>query len=251
MPSALTVLGSTTVELDHQICGADCKRARRFQLMNFAYNKQSAIDVIFGIDAKEKLTDLDKWRRGARRKFRQMEQRLEPTLNLTGAYRLTRLFEFWLPLPWKRYRFTFVINVMRTFLPVQLHEEDMTLRKIIRRKNSTDEVQAYTLLMSTSSTTPRPYLHPCSLSQWAHKAGSFLSNMLALQACTYEEDVMAGGDPIENPWKPGAKQGNCRPIKFGFERLGTLKPTSCRASSGYSYSETCRSWHECSDRQTS
>jgi len=100
MLSALIVLGSSTVELNHRICGRDCKRVRRFQLGNPAYNNQSAIDVIIGTHAKEESTNLDKSRRGARRKSRQMEQRLEPTLNLIDAYRLARLFEFRLiPLP--------------------------------------------------------------------------------------------------------------------------------------------------------
>jgi len=30
MTSVLTVLGSITVEFDHRICGADCKRTKRF-----------------------------------------------------------------------------------------------------------------------------------------------------------------------------------------------------------------------------
>jgi len=51
--------------------------------------------------------------------------------------------------------------------------------------------------MSTSGHTPKLYLPLCS--QWAHdEEGSFLCGMLALQACTYEEGVMVGGDPTED-----------------------------------------------------
>jgi len=77
MPSTLVVLSLTTVELDDRICGTNCKRARTFQLVNPAYNKQ-VIDVIIGTDVKEESTDLDKSRRGVRKKSKQMEQRLEP-----------------------------------------------------------------------------------------------------------------------------------------------------------------------------
>jgi len=123
--------------------------------MNPAYNKQS-IDVIIGTDVQEEPTNLNKSHRGARKKSRQMEQWLELIWNLTDAYRLARLFEFRLvPLPGKRYRFTFVINVMKMFRPVQLHEKDMILKKIVRHKNPTDEIQAYSLT-STSNITPRP-----------------------------------------------------------------------------------------------
>jgi len=56
---------------------------------------------------------------------------------------------------------------------------------MVRRKDFADEVQAYSLLTSTFSTTPRLHLGPCSFLQWAHdKAGTFLSAMLALRACT-------------------------------------------------------------------
>jgi len=70
MRSALVVLGLTMVELDHRICGEYCKRIRKFQLMNPAYNKQSAIYVIIGTDVKEESLDLVKLRRGVKRKSR-------------------------------------------------------------------------------------------------------------------------------------------------------------------------------------
>jgi len=76
---------------------------------------------------------------------------------------------------------------------MRLYEEDTILKKIIRSKDLADEVQAYSLLTSTSSSMPRPYMCPCSLLQWAYdKADSFLSSMLALRACTYKEDVITG-----------------------------------------------------------
>jgi len=129
--SALVVLNLITVEPDHRICSEDCRRARRFQLANSAYDKQSAIDVIIETDMKEESIDLDKLRRGARRKFLQMDQRVKYILDLS-AYRSARLSEFRLVLlPWKRYRFTLFTNVMKTFQQVQLYEEDMIVRKIM------------------------------------------------------------------------------------------------------------------------
>jgi len=79
------------------------------------------------------------------------------------------------------------------FQPIRLYEEDTILKKIVRRKNLANEVQAYSLLTSMFSTRPRPYLRPCSLLQWTHDvAGSFLSGIQALRTCTYKEDVMTG-----------------------------------------------------------
>jgi len=118
---------------------------------------------------------MDKSRRGARKKSLQVDQRLEHTLDWTGVYRLALLFNFQrVPSLWKRYRFTFFTNIIRIFKPMRLYEEDTILRNIVRRKDLADEVQAFSLLTSTSSTTPRSYLRPCSLLQWAHdNAGQF------------------------------------------------------------------------------
>jgi len=118
---------------------------------------------------------MDKSHRDMRKKSLQVEQRLEHTLDWTGAYRPALLFEFQrVPSSWKRYWFTLFTNIMQIFQPMRLYEEDTILKKIVKRKDLADEVQVYSLLTSTSSTTPRPYLRSCSLLQWAlDKTGSF------------------------------------------------------------------------------
>jgi len=43
------MLSLTTVEADQRICGGDCRRVRKLQLADPAYDKQLAIDVIIYI----------------------------------------------------------------------------------------------------------------------------------------------------------------------------------------------------------
>jgi len=113
-------------------------------------------------------------------------------------------------------------------------------------------IQTYSILTSTRSTTPRPYLHPCSLSQWAHgKAGSFLFGMLALQTCIYEENVMAGSDSTENALEARSQAGRLQADEVWIRK--TRSPGTHELSSA-EWLQLLRdvpedmpgTWHECS-----
>jgi len=118
--------------------------------------------------------------------------------------------------------------------------------RMVRHKDFADEEQAYSLLTSTSSTTPRLHLRPCSLLQWAHdKAGTFLSAMLVLRTYTYKKDVitgdvMAGGASTED-----ALEARSQAERLQADRVWVQEPknvgANCRALNRCSYSETCRS----------
>jgi len=108
--------------------------------------------------------------------------------------------DFWLVLTrWRIFRFTSP-DIVKMFRQIQVHKEDIDLQRILWRENPNDEVREYRLLTVTYGTTS--YLAIRTLLQLASdEECRFPRGALAVQEHTYVDDVLAGGDSLEDALK--------------------------------------------------
>jgi len=96
------------------------------------------------------------------------------------------------------FRFAFSTDIVKMFRQIQVHKEDTDLQRILWCENPTD-VREYRLLTVTYGTTLAPYLAIRALLQLASdEECRFPRGALAVREHTYVDDMLAGGDSLED-----------------------------------------------------
>jgi len=108
--------------------------------------------------------------------------------------------DLWLVLTrWRMFRFAFSTDIVKMFRQIQVHKEDTDLQRILWRENPSDEVRECRLLTVTYGTISAPYLAIRTLLQLASdEECRFPQGALAVREHTYVDDVLAGGDSLED-----------------------------------------------------